>query len=75
MRHLDRVRCPVLVGYGSNESPEFKRHGREFGAALRRAGLASTLVELEGCNHFEVVAGLQDPASQVSRAVIAHIGL
>ena len=37
IRHLDRLRCPITVAYGSKESPEFQRQGRTFAAALGRA--------------------------------------
>src|SRR5262249_601411 len=36
MRHLDRVRCPIAVAYGSKESPEFQRHGRSFAGGPRQ---------------------------------------
>ena len=34
MRHLDRLRAPLVVAYGTCESPEFQRQNREFAAAL-----------------------------------------
>jgi arylformamidase len=39
-RHLDRLRAPVIVTYGTNETPEFQRQNREFAAALTAAGKA-----------------------------------
>lgn len=75
MRHVDRVRCPILVAYGENESPEFKRHGRSFGDALNRAGLPSTLMMLPGCNHFEGIATMTDRTSPLAKAVLAHMHL
>lgn len=75
MRHLDRVRCPILVAYGENESPEFKRHGRSFGEALSKAGRAVTLMALAGCNHFEGIATMTDRTSPLAKAVLAHMRL
>ena len=75
IRHLDRVRCPILVAYGENESPEFKRHGRSFGTALQQAGLASKLTELAGCNHFEGIATMTDRHSPLAKAVLAQMSL
>src|SRR5271155_3727942 len=34
IRHLDRLRAPLVVSYGTCETPEFKRQNREFGAAV-----------------------------------------
>lgn len=57
MRHLDRVTCPIAVAYGDGETPEFKRHARDFAAALK-ARHHSTLLEAKGTNHFEVALTL-----------------
>jgi arylformamidase len=75
IRHLDRVRCPVLVAYGDKESPEFQRQGRSFAAALRERGLASKELVLAGCNHFEGIRTMMDPASPLARAVLTQMGL
>jgi len=75
IRHLDRVRCPILVAYGDKESPEFKRHGESFASALRERGLAARLMVLAGCNHFEGIATMTNPQSPLARAVLAQIGL
>ena len=54
MRHLDRLSAPVIVAYGSEESPEFQRHSRDFAAALAERGLTQMLVRLPGVDHFEM---------------------
>jgi arylformamidase len=74
-RHLDRVRCPILVAYGDRESPEFQRHGRSFAAGLQRNGQPSRLLVLPGCNHFEGIATMTDPRSPLARAVLTQVGL
>src|SRR5262249_53795719 len=38
IRHLDRLRAPLIVSYGTDETPEFQRQAREFAAAVRAAG-------------------------------------
>ena len=43
MRHLDLVRYPIIIGHGENESPEFRRQGRDFAAVLKQAGQAHEL--------------------------------
>ncbi len=37
-RHLDKLNAPVLVAYGTLESPEFQRQSRDFAAAVKAAG-------------------------------------
>ncbi len=59
MRHLDRVACPIVVAYGDGESPEFKRHARDFAAALKaKVRHPSQLVEGTAQNHFEIALTL-----------------
>jgi len=75
IRHLDRVRCPILVAYGDKESPEFKRHGESFAAALEQRRLPARLMVLAGCNHFEGIDTMTDPHSPLARAVLQHMRL
>ena len=75
MRHLDRVRCPILVAYGDKEIPEFQRHGRTFSAALKEAGHKATPLVMAGCNHFEGIQTMTDPQSPLTKAVFRHMGL
>lgn len=75
IRHLDRVRCPILVAYGERESPEFRRQGREFAAALRSRALASQEPILPDLNHFEGIRSMIDPQSALARAVFAQMGV
>jgi arylformamidase len=59
MRHLDRVSCPIAVAYGDGESPEFKRHARDFAAALKaKVRHPSLLAEAKNQNHFELALTL-----------------
>jgi arylformamidase len=75
IRHLDRVRCPITVAYGSKESPEFQRQGRTFAAALRARGLPSDELVLPGLNHFEGIRSMIEPQSPLARAVLKAMGL
>jgi len=75
IRHLDRSRCPILVAYGEKESPEFRRQGREFAAALKARGLPSKELILPGCNHFEGIRLMMDRGSVLARSVLTQIGL
>jgi arylformamidase len=75
IRHLDRVRCPIIVAYGDRESPEFQRQGRCFAAALATAAAPSQALVMAGLNHFEGAMSLADPASPLARASLGQMGL
>jgi len=75
IRHLDRLRCPITVAYGSKESPEFQRQGRTFAAALRERGWPSEELILPGLNHFEGIRSMIEPHSKLARSVLGPMGL
>ena len=37
-RHIDQLNVPLVVVYGTRETPEFQRQSREFAAAVKAAG-------------------------------------
>src|SRR5215471_217404 len=47
IRHLDRFGAPVIVSYGTYETPEFIRQSNEFAAAVRGAGKLRELIVAE----------------------------
>ena len=53
-RHLDLLQAPIIVTYGTNETPEFQRQSRDFAAAVKAAGKPVDLVEAPNFNHFEI---------------------
>ncbi|HMA80181.1 MAG TPA: alpha/beta hydrolase, partial [Candidatus Binatia bacterium] len=53
-RHLDKLNAPIIVAYGTQETPEFQRQNREFAAAVKAAGKPVELIVGEGFNHFEM---------------------
>jgi arylformamidase len=75
IRHLDRLRCPVTVAYGSKESPEFQRQGRTFAAAARARDLPVQELILDGLNHFEGIRSMIEPQSPLARQVLSQLGL
>jgi arylformamidase len=75
IRHLSRVRCPVVVAYGERDSPEFQRQSREWAEALRAVGRLHALVVGPGLNHFEMPELLADPSSPLGRATLTLLGL
>jgi arylformamidase len=74
-RHLERIQAPVVLLYGSLETPEFQRQSRDFAAALQKAGKKVELVLAEGYNHFELSETLGNPYGPVGLAVLAQMEL
>lgn len=75
MRHLDRLNCPLLVAYGTFETPEFQRQARDFTAAVKAAGKPVTLLVGEGYNHFEMTEMIGNPLSLLGSAVLEQMKL
>jgi arylformamidase len=74
-RHLDRLNCPVIVAYGTYETPEFQRQSRDFAAAVKAAGKPLTLLVGEGYNHFEMTEMIGNPLSLIGSAVLEQMKL
>jgi arylformamidase len=69
-RHLDKLNCPVIVAYGTFETPEFQRQSRDFAAALKTSGKMVQLLVGEGYNHFEMLETLASPYGLLGRAML-----
>jgi arylformamidase len=74
-RHVGKLLAPVVVVYGTAETPEFQRQSRDFAAAVKAAGKPVTLSVMEGYNHFEVMEQLGNPFSLFGRAVLTQMKL
>ena len=61
IRHLDLLRTPITVTYGTFETPEFQRQSRDFAAAAKAAGKPVELLEAADFNHFEMCESLGNP--------------
>ncbi|MDH7799730.1 MULTISPECIES: alpha/beta hydrolase [unclassified Beijerinckia] len=75
MRHLDRLSCPVILVYGTNESPEFIRQTKEFAAAVKATGKPVELIVAPHYNHFEIAETLGNPYGVLGRAALRLMGL
>jgi arylformamidase len=75
IRHLDKLATPLIVSYGSYESPEFQRQTRDFAAAVKAAGKPIELLVGDGYNHFEMLETLANPYGLLGRAVLTQMGL
>jgi arylformamidase len=74
-RHVAAIRAPIVLLYGSLETPEFQRQSRDFADALTRAGKAAEIIRAEGYNHFEIAETLGNPYGPLGRAVLAQMKL
>ena len=74
-RHLDKLNTPVIVAYGTLETPEFQRQSRDFAAALKAAGKPVQLIVGEGFNHFEMHETLGNPFGLAGRAALQQMQL
>jgi arylformamidase len=74
-RRLQWLDAPLIVAYGTYESPEFQRQSRDFAAAVKAAGKPVQLIVAENFNHFEGIETLANPHGLLGRAMLAQMGL
>ena len=74
-RRLDRLNCPLIVSYGTFETPEFQRQNREFAEVVKKAGKPVTLLVGEGYNHFEMAEMIGNPLSLLGAAMLEQMKL
>ena len=75
IRHIDKLATPLVLSYGTYETPEFQRQTRDFAAAVEAAGKPVKLVVGEAYNHFEMLETLANPYGLLGRAVFKQMGL
>lgn len=69
-RHLDRLRCPIIVAHGTAETPEFQRQARDFAAAVKAASKPVEFIVANDYNHFEMAELLGNPYSLTGHAAL-----
>jgi arylformamidase len=74
-RHLERLTAPVIVAWGTQESPEFQRQGHDFAAALEAAGKPMQRLVADGYNHFEIIETLANPYGLLGEAMLQQMKL
>ena len=74
-RHLDKLNAPIIVAYGTQETPEFQRQGRDFAAAVKAAGKPVEHIVGVGFNHFEMQETLGNPYGIAGRAALRLMNL
>ena len=65
----------LLLAVGGLEGPEFIRQSEELAAAWGARGMDVTCRVMDGHHHFSIINQLIDPASELSAAVRAQMGL
>jgi arylformamidase len=74
-RHIEGIATPLILAYGTCETPEFQRQTRDFFAALQAAAKPAELIVGEHYNHFEMFETLASPYGLVGRARLRQMGL
>ena len=74
-RHIDKLRAPLVVAYGTLESPEFQRQSRDFAAAVKVAGKPVQVLVGQHYNHFEILETLASPYGLLGRAALEQMQL
>jgi arylformamidase len=74
-RFLDGLHTPLVLAYGTCETPEFQRQSRDFAAAVQAAGKPTSLIVGAGYNHFELLETLANPYGLTGRAMLEQMQL
>jgi arylformamidase len=74
-RHLGGLHTPLILAYGTCETPEFQRQTKDFFAAVRASGKPAELIVGEAYNHFELLETLANPYGLTGRAMLQKMGL
>jgi arylformamidase len=74
-RHIAALNTPLIVAYGTCETPEFQRQSRDFAAAVQAAGKPVELIVGEAYNHFELLETLANPYGLIGRAMLKQMRL
>ena len=74
-RHLDGLHTPLVLAYGSCETPEFQRQTQDFFAAVQGLGKPAELIIGEAYNHFELLETLANPYGLTGRAMLRQMKL
>jgi len=72
-RQLDGLHTPLVLAYGTQETPEFQRQTREFFAAVQAMGKPVELIVGEAYNHFELLETLANPYGLTGRTMLRQM--
>jgi arylformamidase len=74
-RHLEKIRTPLVLAHGTDETPEFQRQTRDFAAALKAANKPVQFLVNENYNHFEMMETFGSPYGLLGRAILEQMQL
>lgn len=74
-RHIDKLRAPIVVTYGTFETPDFQRQSRDFAAAVKAAGKPVQVLEAPNYAHLDIVESLGNPYGPNGRAALEMMKL
>ena len=75
IRHIEAIKAPLVLAYGTLETPEFQRHATSFADALKVAGKPVELLVGDGYNHYEIRETLGNPYGLLGRAALQQMNL
>ena len=64
---------PVVIGYGADETDEFKRQSDIYADSLRKRGVPVSVFELTGKNHFSISQTLAEPDGLLTQQILGMI--
>jgi arylformamidase len=70
-----RTRSPLLIPVGGDEGPEYHRQTETLAVVWRKYGVPCEVLDMAGAHHFSIVTQLEDPRSELSRAIQRQMGL
>ena len=73
IRHVRAIGAPLLVAWGTLESPEFQRQAGAYAEAAGAAGVSVTRCLAEGYNHFEILETLASPYGLLGRLMLERM--
>jgi arylformamidase len=74
-RHIEKIGAPLIVAYGTFETPDFQRQSRDFAAAMKAAGKPVELIAAPNYAHMEMCESLANPYAPVGRVALAQMKL
>jgi arylformamidase len=75
INHIAKIRMPVILAYGTQESPEFKRQSQAFAEALKKQSKEVELHVLKRYNHFEIMIALGNPYNIPGEIMIKQMNI
>jgi arylformamidase len=75
IHHIDQVAAPLIIAYGSYETPEFQRQSRDVAAAVKAAGKPVELMLAENYSHMEMPETLASPYGVTGAAALRMMKL